>query len=723
MKKFIIKGFIGFLILYGVYIFISPIYFRSHGEGYKTVVEDNVDYWIRNEDGSIQIYDQDGWKEFSIRGITLTEKVPGVNEYEATADKKTMLNWLKQIDEMNINTIKVPEIQGTTFYDAIFEHNKNADNPIFLIHEIPLDEIYMYNSYDVFNNDLIKELKKDIKDTINIVHGRKVSIFGRDNIFQVYNKDISRYVLGYTIGNQWKNSFVKLSVEANKEKTSFKGEYIEGDQLNGLETFLAEMMDYTLSYEMDKFGEQRMISFINTMEFDPIIHNQQDSIYRNTSLDIDKLKGTEILKTPIIGSYIISSEYTDFLNYASVEDGQFNSVLEEYLKALHDYHSTPILISSIGYSTARAISFEPNNNQPGNGGIDEKQQGEILISDLDSIYSENFIGAVLNSWQDTWGKNNTWNTKHITMANIDGEWLDVQSTNQSTGILSFIPEKDGTSYMVDGLKDEWKKEDIISQVNGLKLYSKYDMNYLYILIESEDLKVLKDRFYIGIDITPNSGSEVATGIEDSEEIKLNFDKPVDFIAAIRGVNDSEIKVQSRYDIFSYYYKYYTNILDKISRVPEKENEEFQSIFLLTMPQYFNEENSTIEPPKYYDTGNLIYGNAKPGTKDYNSIADFYSGENLIELRIPWLMLNMVNPVDGKILDDFYSKGLKEYKTIDHLNLQLIGKAEDGECVKLHSGKLKISGSGSVKYEERLKESYWILKEYFKGLKEEQNNGY
>lgn len=723
MKKFIIKGFIALTLIFSIYLIISPLYYKILVKGNNMVSENEASYFIKEGSNGLQIFRDGEWVDFSIRGVTLSEQEPGANVVAATADKNTILRWLKEISDMNVNTIKVPKIQTSSFYEALYEFNLKAENPIFIIHEIPLDEVYMYKNYDVFNGKVISQLKKDIKATVDIIHGRKISILGKANTFEFYNRDISKYVLGYSIGNEWKNSFVKLSIEANKEKTNFQGEYIQGQDLNGMEYFLAKAMDFLLSYEMKNYGEQRMISFINTMEFDPLIHNQQDSIYRETSLDIDKLQGTEKLCTPIVGSYVISNEYTDFLNAIPNDSGDIHGVLKNYLSELKAYHKKNIMISSIGYSTGRAISFEPNNNQPGYGGINEEEQGEILISALQSIYDENYVGAVLSSWQDSWGKSNTWNTKHITMSDIEGEWLDVQSTNQSTGILSFQPDMKEQSCVIDGLKSEWTKEDLISSNEELKLSAKADMNYLYLLIESENLKVLKDSFYVGIDITPKSGTKVAEGVDLLGEQPLKFDIPVDFVISLNGVNNSDVKVQSRYDIFNYYYKYYTNVLDKISKIPEKNTREFQSIYLLTRPQYFNEETGTIEPPKYFDTGNLIYGNTDSLSEDFNSIADFYSGEDFIEVRIPWLMLNMVNPLTRSILDDFYVDGLKEYKDIDSINLQLIGKSSGQEAVTVKSGELELSDIRSVKYEERLKEAYTMLKDYFKKMKEEKNYDY
>ena len=55
----------------------------------------------------------------------------------------------------------------------------------------------------------------------------------------------------------------------------------------------------------------------------------------------------------------------------------------------------------------------------------------------------------------------------------------------------------------------------------------------------------------------------------------------------------------------------------------------------------------------YETGKLRLGNGAPGSEDYDSLADFCYGDDCVEIRIPWALLNVANPADMLIPDDYY----------------------------------------------------------------------
>ena len=139
-------------------------------------------------------------------------------------------------------------------------------------------------------------------------------------------------------------------------------------------------------------------------------------------------------------------------------------------------------------------------------------------------------------------------------------------------------------------------------------------------------------------------------------------------------------------------------------------DEFSKIFIEVTPKTYVESLNSFIDEVNYETGKLVHGNTNPSSEEFNSISDFYIGDNYVEIRIPWALLNFMDPSTKQIKDDFY----KEFKTkalqIKELNVGCTIK-ENGLIVKrLKSEPYDLDGWIMPKYHERLKESYYILKE-------------
>jgi hypothetical protein len=110
----------------------------------------------------------------------------------------------------------------------------------------------------------------------------------------------------------------------------------------------------------------------------------------------------------------------------------------------------------------------------------------------------------------------------------------------------------------------------------------------------------------------------------------------------------------------------------------------------------------------YETGKLTYGNANPASKGFNSLADFCAGDGFVEIKIPWQLLNFADPTKMYIHDDYYEVYGVEYLKINHMN---VGAGDGSTEIKMEKFNLTPIGK-KPEYHERLKESYYILKDYW-----------
>ena len=117
----------------------------------------------------------------------------------------------------------------------------------------------------------------------------------------------------------------------------------------------------------------------------------------------------------------------------------------------------------------------------------------------------------------------------------------------------------------------------------------------------------------------------------------------------------------------------------------------------------------------FETGKLIYGNANPESRDFNSLADFISSGDYIEIKLPWQLLNFADPSRMQIHDDYYDGNYGvDYIEIDKMYVGLV-KDDSGVNTRHTLAPLALKKwNNKVTYHERLKSSYYILKDYWTG---------
>ena len=111
---------------------------------------------------------------------------------------------------------------------------------------------------------------------------------------------------------------------------------------------------------------------------------------------------------------------------------------------------------------------------------------------------------------------------------------------------------------------------------------------------------------------------------------------------------------------------------------------------------------------------MTYGNANPENADFNSLADFIFGDGFMELKLPWQLLNFANPSEMKIHDDYYEHYGVEYIQIEEMYVGI--RNEENKNLRIPMNAFSLKGWGKkVTYHERLKASYYEVKNYWNSL--------
>lgn len=675
---------------------------------------DQISYISKVDNKFFYIYRYGKWEKSFVKGVNIGASKPGTFPGELAITKDEYLRWFKQISDMNADTIRVYTILNPEFYDALYEYNKISLKPIYIFQGVWVNEDNISKYKDAHSQIIKNGFKEDIKTLINIIHGNASLPQKRGYASGVYTKDVSPYVMGWILGIEWDPEFVQNTNKVNEKITSFKGKHLYTENASPFEVFLAECGDYAIDYETENHKMQRPLSFTNWVTADTLKHpneplKNEDLVEINT----EHIKKSDSFKPGLFASYHIYPYYPDFMNYQHEyatymdEDGQINTY-RGYLKDLIKEHTLPVLVGEFGIPASRGMAHKNIYTGYNQGNIDEKTQGEMNADMLQNIYEEGYAGGIIFSWQDEWFKR-TWNTMDLDLAERRPYWSNTQTNEQEFGILAFDPGKDKSICYVDGSISDWKNDKPLIDTDSMKLYVKSDEKYLYIMGKIKGFDFEKDKLFLPIDITPNTGNL------KYNDYNIVFKRTTDMVVVLDKNGGSRIVTDSYYDAFYYIYAKKLKMIDENEAYEKMNSGIFNPIYLcLNKPLYLPEDKRTL-PLEKYETGKLLLGDANPEHKEFNSLTDYAVNGDSIEIRIPWQLLNVMDPSTKTIMDDFYEK-----KEIAPLKIQgiYVGGILSKNNIQTENSSMEFYSWDewdAPTYHERLKPSYYILKKAFESI--------
>ena len=749
MKKFILAVSIAVVILFAGYYayYHMGVYVNVHSDAPVTT-------FMKTDEDTIYMERDGVYEPFEIRGVNMGVGIPGKWATDYAIDKETYLRWFQWIQELGANTIRVYTILHDDFYNAFYEYNSAREEaglePLWLIHGVWVND-YVQNSHrDAYDDDFLQALLDDSKTLVDILHGNRSLSLGRGLGSGSYRKDVSRWVIGYILGVEWEDVTVAYTDNKYPERNSYSGTYMyTTEDATPFEAMLAQAGDSIIEYETQRYRQQRLVAFSNWPTTDPFTYPNAIRYFflKCAAVNVEHIKTTDAFLSGSFASYHVYPYYPDYLNYVLnpvefedeeplwqkvidgfehteddvlIEDvltgnqntdfydesGQPNTYYD-YIKMLNNYHTIPVVISEYGVSTGRGMAQRDINTGRNQGHMTEQEQGQAIIDCYEDIMAAGSAGSCVFTWQDEWFKR-TWNT----MANVDLDntpyWSDYQTNEQYFGLLAFDPGVEESISYVDGDTSEWTEDDVILSTEEGSLSMKYDEKFLYFYAQWENFDPEHDVLYIPIDTTPKSGSTYC------RNYNISFERACDFVICIDGTDNSRVMVQERYEVLRAMFLRETADMDAFVDPPELDSPRFKIISLMLQTATPLLTGNWSASAETYETGVLRHGNANPDSEDFDSLADFMFTEDGVEIRIPWQLLNFANPSEMMIHDDYYENFGVEYIHIDEMYVGMA--AGNATEYRIPMASLPLEGWGkTVTYHERLKESYYILQEYWAGL--------
>lgn len=702
-KKFLIT----LLIIFNLFgVALLYLYMRNQDNMYE---EKGIKYNAKVESRDFFVYEKGEWNKKFLKGVNLGAAKPGHYPGELAITKGEYLRWFGYIKEMNADVIRVYTTQNPEFYEALYEFNKNSRDPLYIIQGVWVNEEDINTLMDPYveNEKIKEEFIKDAKDLVDIFHGKAILADKPGFASGTYSYDVSPYVIGWIMGIEWDPGFVNNTNEKNPGKNIYKGDYLYTKDASPFEAFLCEVGDRVLKYEIDHYKMTRPLSFTSWPTTDMLEHSNEPFINEDIAVvNMEKITSQKTAVSGLFATYHIYPYYPDFLNYQGEyvafkdEEGKVNTY-KAYLRDLFKEHTMPVMVAEFGVPASRGKAHDSIHSGFNQGQHDEKRQGEIIIELMKDIYDEGYCGALVFTWQDEWFKR-TWNTMDFDDPNGRAYWSNPQTNEQQFGLLAFDPGEEKSVAYVDGDIKDWVDDEPVIVNDEIELFVKSDEKYVYIMAKSDNIDFMKEKIYIPIDTKEGQGN---TKWADSS---LSFNRPADFLIEIDGRFNSRIMVDAYYDSFYYLYGHKLKMIPEVAEYTTKDSGIFNRMYHNLSREFVLPDDGRIIPFTQYESGLLTYGNGNPKAKNFNSLSDFNVGDGFVEIRIPWQLLNVMNPADKLIMDDLYESDGINPTSITNMYLG-VGVVDESRIDMGYYGWYKWD---LPTFHERLKESYFILKDEF-----------
>ena len=637
----------------------------------------------RTQGRSFQVAVGKEWRRFYVRGVNLGVALPGRYPSEFPEDSALYAGWLDTLAAMHANTLRLYTILPPVFYRALRGWNlSHPDRPLWLIHgvwaELPPAHNFGQPSWEA-------AFQREMRSVVDVVHGSSTISPLPGHAAGHYDADVSRWVLGYILGREWEPFAVK-AFNTRRRSGSYSGRYLRVAKGPAMDVWLAQQCDLMLAYEVDTYNALRPIAYTNWPTLDPLSHpteatTAQEVYWRKRSgrrneskkleyendavaLDPNLVEPTPANLAGWFASYHAYPYYPDFLlydpGYGRAHSSEGPSRYFGYLQELVRYHyRIPTIIAEYGVPSSRGIAhLQPEGWS--HGGHDETEMAAIDSRLTREIRESGAAGAVLFAWMDEWFKKNWVVVDYEIPLDHTRLWHNVMDAEQNYGILGQYAGRIGNRPRLGGDPTPWRSLTVVQSgtpgpQGGLRLIrAGQDESCMYVAVELTPGEFpWSDRgIQVAIDTyLPRIGQHRLAGSEVKSEVGFEFliDLISPSVAALTVTPDYQrhgrfIDPKTGDDLGRFFRR------PVITR--DRWDGQFDSLFVITNRARFGRDG-TFFRAQGYDRGRLRHGSEAVST-----LTDWYLDQTagLLEIRLPWDLLNVTDPSTRTLLHDQRTSG-------------------------------------------------------------------
>lgn len=625
----------------------------------------------------LELKQPDGhWQPLFVDGVNLGPALPGKFPSEPPDDVATWSSWLESISGLGANAVRVYTLQPPAFYQALAAHNQDAARPrLWLLQGVWAD---LPEAGDFDAPDYLRDFQAEIARVIDAVHGNLVLAPRRGTARGFFDVDVSRYTLAWVIGREWEPFAVVAYLSLKPGACALDGRYVTVANGQAMECWIAKSLDYAADYEARAYGHLRPVTFANWPTLDPLRHEteatrDEEDRWRQrlsgvplpkrdasawdddaVSVDAARMKATAAFPPGVFASYHIYPNFPYFMNlepsFAAVSDEQGVNRYAGYLRALKAHHGTqPVLVAEFGLSSSRGIAhLQPDGLH--HGGLDEVEAMRQNARLLRTIRNERMAGGVAFEFMDEWFKG-TWSTSPFEVPEDHRPfWFNAESPEQSYGLFAARP---AAPVRLDGNASDWPEQPVLVATDPVgqgwgvlrALKAAYDAGYVYVLLETAGTGPV-DWSRIGYSIGLDTYAEALGERALASPAACPTPTGVEFTVSLQGTQDSRLWVTAPYATR------HPAESGQVGRLasPAEPTGHWVVPELQTNRERYTRDGQRIAPQSV-ERGVLRFGSLDPAAAEFDTRTDVALGEatGVIEIRLPWSLLNFADPSSGRVL--------------------------------------------------------------------------
>lgn len=629
--------------------YTSPIFEEGNIKQISTVQGENI-----------AVYDGSGWESRFWAGVNLGATVPGTYPGELAPTRDDYLRWFREMKEMNVQVVRIYTILPPVFYASLYEFNKTEKEPLLFIQGIwsPEEELIgeTGEGSDAYTPAIRDKFKQEIQDAVHVVHGDFYRKKTPGQAGGAYTVDVSSYLHSWIVGTEWYPYAVQKTNDVHPKQPPFRGGYFQAKpNASAFESWLAEMVD-TLAVEEMTYGWQHPVAFANWLTTDPMPHPDEPLEQEDLAVvDPMHVTPTAKWKAGYFASYHVYPYYPDFLRYEKKYQTYKNKQgnIDPYQGYLHDlrqhHKGIPVFISEFGVPSSRGKAHNgPLNRNQGMHG--EIEQGEIDADMMRGIYEEGLNGAILFAWQDEWFKF-TWNTIDLEEPGMRrAMWRNMLTNEEHFGVIANEPGKKESAIYLDGDDTDWnRREDKKTASYPLFTLSvTHDEGFVYVLAKKKQGDWLPtDQFMLGIDSVEGGSDRIQGSL-------IAFTKPIEYAASITGNQKGTFMINSAFDYHSWLYVSQKKMLSgDVRQLSQEKNGLFFPWKVALSRGLYLPKSKVHIPFEEFEVGKMTFGVTDPEKPSFNNLADWYVRGNVLELRMPWMLIGFADPSQKMAWGNFY----------------------------------------------------------------------
>lgn len=720
----------------------------------------------RLRNGYFEVQRGGRWQRIYVAGVNVGPATPGHFASEPVTDVAVYLDWLDKIGQMGANTVRVYTILPPAFYRALLAYNlRHPQDAIYLFQEIWLKDPPNENLWDKAFTD---DFEREIRDAVDVVHGRSDLPIRVDHAGGVYTADLSPYVLGWLVGREIEPHVVITTNLRNPGAKEFAGRYLKISDGNASEVWLTERCDFLVDYEVKQYNRQTPVAFVSWPPLDPITHPTETPLRVElrirrargeilaplglgipddndmTSLDEEKISAEPAFQAGYFALSHIYPFYPDFILldplYRRAKDRQGPNSYWGYLQDLKKhYRRTPLLVGEYGLSTSIGIAHF-NDYGMNHGGLNEVEQGEALARLTENIQDAGFAGGIIFEWIDEWWKRN-WITVDFEKPFFRSAlWHNDMNPEQSFGLMKFIPENPlsystlDSSTFPDGPRPPPEGS---LPIRSLRAASDPSAFYLDLELSSppgSEPSWSENLYLIALN---TCGEECGSSrLPVGENVEASFG--ANFVVVLSGPEDGRLWVADSYnpyrqDIPIPGLPLITDVIVPRSfKTLFEPQAGFEELIVQTNRRRYG-RNGVFFPGQKYSRSLLRYGAFDSQAEGYDSLGQWYfdRATNRIRMRLSWGLLLVLDPSQGLVFDGTDEEGEIAGKVADRIQLGVVAYAKKGAGSEWNPVQImapSVRGTkilegwsipwprwSTVRFKSSLKQSYWIVAKAFRKL--------